>query len=56
MLAQAIEKCPDSLWADQGDRSKFWHVAYHAIFYTHLNLQPAESDFVPWEKHKKDYQ
>jgi hypothetical protein len=27
-------------------------IAYHALFYTHLYLQPAEADFVPWEHHR----
>ena len=56
MLGQAIEKCPESLWADSEDKNKFWHVAYHAIFYTHLYLQTTEDDFSPWEKHKDNYQ
>jgi hypothetical protein len=28
-------------------------VAYHTLFYTHLYLQPAEADFVPWERHRE---
>jgi hypothetical protein len=35
-----------------GRPSYFWQVAYHALFYAHLYLQPAESDFVPWPKHR----
>ena len=50
MLKDAIVQCPDSLWDDDNDQNRFWLVAYHAIFYTHLYLQPTESDFVPWEK------
>ncbi len=53
MLKQAIEKCPDALWNDPTDKNKFWHVAYHALFYTHLYLQPTEQDFRPWAKHRK---
>jgi diadenosine tetraphosphatase ApaH/serine/threonine PP2A family protein phosphatase len=51
MLAQAITQCPQNLWADPDDQNQFWHVAYHALFYTHLYLQPTEADFQPWEKH-----
>lgn len=51
MLRQAIEACPESLWYDQEHPSPFWQIAYHALFYTHLYLQPSEEDFVPWEKH-----
>jgi hypothetical protein len=53
MLKAAIEKCPDALWNDPSDKNKFWHVAYHALFYTHLYLQPTEQDFRPWAKHRK---
>ena len=52
MLKNAIEKCPDALWNDPADKNKFWHLAYHALFYTHLYLQPTEQDFKPWgEQH-----
>jgi len=53
MLKQAIEKCPDTLWNDPADKNRFWHVAYHTLFYTHLYLQPTEQDFRPWAKHRK---
>jgi hypothetical protein len=53
MLKHAIEQCPDALWNDPVDKNKFWHVAYHALFYTHLYLQPTEQDFKPWVKHRK---
>ena len=56
MLKQAIIKCPDSVWDNLADKNKFWHIAYHALFYTHLYLQPSESDFVPWAKHRPDYE
>jgi hypothetical protein len=53
MLKEAIEKCPDPMWDDSTDKNRFWHVAYHALFYTHLYLQPTEQDFKPWAKHRK---
>ncbi len=56
MLKQALAKCPDSFWNAPKDRNKFWHVAYHAIFYTHLYLQDAEKDFKPWKNHRNEYQ
>lgn len=56
MLRQAIAKCPESIWDNQGDKTKFWHIAYHALFYTHLYLQGSEKEFQPWVKHRKDYQ
>jgi hypothetical protein len=56
MLERAIAECPDELWDNPADKNKFWHVAFHAIFYTHLYIQPAESDFVPWAKHRENYE
>ena len=56
MLKQAIARCPDALWDDPADKIAFWRVAYHALFFTHLYLQPEAPDFVPWAKHRKDYE
>jgi len=57
MLYQTIEKCPDKLWNKTSDKNKFWHVAYHVIFYTHLYLQPKEEyqfmGSVPWPPHNE---
>jgi len=56
MLAQAIEQCPDDLWTSDAHKNRFWHVAYHTLFYMHLYLQPSLPDFKPWEKHREEYQ
>jgi hypothetical protein len=56
MTRRAIERCPAEMWDDQARKNRFWHIAYHALFYTHLYLQPSEADFVPWEKSREDYQ
>lgn len=55
MLRQAMDQCPESLWDDRQFRNRFWHVAYHVLFYTHLYLQASESDFVPWTKHREHH-
>ena len=55
MLRQAIEKCPASMWNDDNYRNEFWHIAYHALFYTHLYLQPSEEAFEPWTPHRDQY-
>ncbi|MBN2386132.1 MAG: DinB family protein [Anaerolineales bacterium] len=55
MLRQAIEQCPQALWQDRAYKNPFWHVAYHAIFYTHFYLHPSENEYVPWEKHQARY-
>lgn len=55
MLQQAVTKCPDALWDAAEDKTKFWHVAYHALFYTHLYLQQTGGGFHPWVKHRDEY-
>ena len=56
MLEQAIVKCPATMWDDQEKKNKFWHIAFHAIFYTHLYLQATVDDFKAWEKHREEYE
>jgi DinB superfamily len=56
MLRQAIELCPEPLWLSEDHRNRYWHIAYHTVFYTHLYLQPSEADFRAWPKHRKDSQ
>lgn len=55
MLRQAIVSCPESLWQNPGYRNQFWQIAFHVIFYTHFYLHRTEQDFIPWEKHKREY-
>ena len=52
MLGQAINLCPDSLWLAPEYPNRFWHIAYHALFYTHLYLQPGDAGFQPWSLHR----
>jgi len=54
MMKQAVERCPESIWDVAEDKNKFWRVAYHALFYTHLYLQKTAEDFKPWVKHKEE--
>jgi hypothetical protein len=56
MLGEAIERCPDDLWSGTSQRNQCWQVAYHALFFTHLYLQPDETSFRPWEHHVADVQ
>ena len=57
MLHQAIDRCPESLWLSTSGASpnRFWHIAYHALFYTHFYLSPSESEFTPWKHHRAEY-
>lgn len=56
MLKEAVTQCPETLWEDQTYKNQFWQVAYHALFYTHLYLQPTSENFVPWAKHREEIQ
>ena len=51
MLEHAIRECPADLWANPDYNNQFWQIAYHALFYTHLYLQPTEEDFIPRDLH-----
>jgi hypothetical protein len=57
MLDQAIDLCPDALWLAVSGSSpnRYWHIAYHALFYTHFYLAPGESEFTPWQHHRPEY-
>jgi hypothetical protein len=56
MLRDAIEKCPNELWANGEYRNPFWRIAYHALYYTHFYLQPNADSFLPWEHHQTGIQ
>jgi hypothetical protein len=55
-LGNAAKQCPESAWLDSRYPNRFWHLAYHAHFYTHLYLQQSEKEFIPWRGHRPDYQ
>ncbi len=55
MLRATVTQCPETLWNDPADKNRFWHVAYHALFYVHLYLTPSLDDFQPWAKHREEY-
>lgn len=52
MLKDAIEQCPDELWASRNYLNPFWRIAYHTLYFTHLYLQPKLETFRPWEHHQ----
>lgn len=56
MLEEVITLCPEPLWDDPEDKFHFWHIAYHALFFTHLYLQVNVADFVHWSKHRPYHQ
>jgi hypothetical protein len=56
MLKQALIKCPETLWDSPEDKNRFWHLAYHALFYTHLYLSDTLAAFTPWGRHRAEYE
>ena len=54
MLTKAIELCPEGMWLE-GSPNRFWHIAYHALFYLHFYLAPSDAEFVAWEKDRPGY-
>jgi hypothetical protein len=56
MLGQAVELCPEALWLATDHKNRYWHIAYHTVFYTHLYLQATLEEFTPWVKHRADSQ
>lgn len=52
MLRSAIEACPDKLWDDREGGSPFWHLAYHALFYTDFYLSDDEKAFQARDYHE----
>ena len=56
MLGDAVSKCPEDLWADESYENRFWHVAYHVLYYTHLYLAENEEAFESWEHHRKGHE
>ena len=51
-LRLAVEACPEGLWDDRTEGSPFWHLAYHALFYTDFYLSTDEKTFQPRAFHE----
>ncbi len=56
MLGDAIQQCPDRVWASTGHKNAFWHIACHTLFFTHFYLGPGEAAFRPWKHHQSGVQ
>jgi hypothetical protein len=56
MLRQTVEQFPEDAWTSEEHVNAPWQLAYHALFFTHLYLQPGPSDFRPWEGHQAGVQ
>lgn len=56
MLRRTVDLCTDDLWLSENYKNRFWHIAYHALFYTHLYAMPDEKSFQPWAHHREYYE
>lgn len=56
MMRDTVAACPDELWNDAHYGNRFWHIAYHALFYTAFYLSPGEDKPMLWSKCKQHYQ
>ncbi len=54
MLRQAIDLCPDHLWHDARYRNRYWHIAYHTLFYAPLYVSASLAEFTPWAQHREE--
>lgn len=52
MLQHLIETCPEDMWLEATHTTPFWQVAYHALYYTHIYLQPSDSAYVRWNRER----
>jgi len=55
MLMDVIEKCPDSIWANEEYENAYWRIVYHALFYTTLYLSANPVEYVPYPHHIENY-
>ncbi len=56
MLRDAIEKCPDDLWASTAHTNPFWRIVYHTLYGADLYMNANQADFRPWEHHQTGVQ
>ena len=56
MLEAAVRICPDEAWDSAAHVNRFWHIAYHALFYVHLYLFQSQDERSPWSGHREGAQ
>ena len=56
MMEQTVSSCPEELWNVPGQANPFWRLAYHALFYVDLYMQPSEDEMKLWEYARDGYQ
>ena len=56
MLAAAVRACPDDAWDSAAHVNRFWHIAYHTLFYVNLYLFQTVDEHTPWRRHRDNAQ
>lgn len=54
MMRAAIEACPDHVWDDREGGVPFWHIAYHALYFTDFYLSDDEKSFQAMDYHEEN--
>lgn len=47
MLENALLACPNELWSDRSQQTKFWYTVYHTLFWLDLYLSGSVEGFGP---------
>lgn len=53
-LREAIEACPAASWNSAEDENRFWHIAYHVLFFTDLYMTLREEEYRPWSEGRRE--
>lgn len=56
MLKQTIIACPEADWNAPEDVNKFWHTAYHALYFVDEYLQYPPQEVIPWSQHRPGWE
>lgn len=56
MLKQTLIQCPEPVWNAPGDVNKFWHTAYHALYFVDEYLQYPPTAVTPWSQHRAGWE
>jgi DinB superfamily len=47
MLENAIDACPEEVWADSEQQPAYWYLVYHTLFFLDYYLADAPEEFAP---------
>ena len=53
MLAACVEKCPEEMWLEGKHPRTFFRIAFHAAFFTHVQMGQNEAAFQPWPRRRE---